>query len=128
MADLLEVPVESITNEHVFTMGEATKEKAAEFFRTADGINKVIVDDSNTFKSNREGDDRVLGYVFRNEAGQDIRTFMNNPLYNANYNSKFNIRGRAEFRLGSQSTVGDEIVSDFDAQFDSKGQLRNAIA
>ena len=122
LADLLGEPVEAITNEDVFAMGEASKQRAAEFFRTQDGINKITVDDSQTFKSNREGDDRVLGHVFRNAEGTDIRTFMNNPLDNANYSSRFNIRGRAEAELGA-GLKGEEELSDFEATQTTKGRI-----
>lgn len=100
-----------VTNEHVFKMGAEATKRLKGFFAD-DRIDIEGVDK----KSAIEGDTRTMGAAYLNAKGEDARTFMNTPEWNANYDSPYNNRGRAENELGSFRTHGDESFSDADVR------------
>ena len=121
LARLLGEDLEDVTNEDVFAMGEASKARLNEFFQTDDGINQVNIEGKGG--TGRFG--RATGQAFLNSNGEDARAFMNNPLDNADYHSRFNVRGREEHAQGSKRLHGEEELSDFEATQTTSGRIDN---
>ena len=118
--------VSKVTNADVFFFGARSKAKAERLIKSADGLNKLKVEGP-TFKSSLEGDKRVLGQAILNEQGQDIRVLMNTPEDNANFFSKYNARGAAEYDLGSTRVAKGKELSDFDTANTLKGAVLNKV-